>query len=142
MPCRAVLTAALVAFLNFPARLVVCLCLQGACSGCPSSSVTLKSGIENMLMHYIPEVKQVVEVGGEQAASGLLELQQTWVVHTDNRRTRHYGVGGGGGGGVCCMLSEVWTGFAVMRLRIRQLRSKRHSRLKQHRSCLGVSVGA
>jgi len=35
---------------------------QGACSGCPSSSVTLKSGIENMLMHYIPEVKQVVEV--------------------------------------------------------------------------------
>jgi Fe-S cluster biogenesis protein NfuA len=38
--------------------------LQGACSGCPSSSVTLKSGIENMLMHYIPEVKQVVEVSG------------------------------------------------------------------------------
>jgi hypothetical protein len=35
---------------------------QGACSGCPSSAVTLKSGIENMLMHYIPEVKQVVEV--------------------------------------------------------------------------------
>jgi hypothetical protein len=39
--------------------------LQGACSGCPSSTVTLKSGIENMLMHYIPEVKGVVEVGGE-----------------------------------------------------------------------------
>lgn len=39
--------------------------LQGACSGCPSSSVTLKSGIENMLMHYIPEVKQVVEVSFE-----------------------------------------------------------------------------
>jgi hypothetical protein len=38
------------------------LLLQGACSGCPSSSVTLKSGIENMLMHYIPEVKQVIEV--------------------------------------------------------------------------------
>jgi hypothetical protein len=36
--------------------------LQGACSGCPSSTVTLKSGIENMLMHYIPEVKNVVEV--------------------------------------------------------------------------------
>ncbi|KAE8682020.1 NFU1 iron-sulfur cluster scaffold-like protein [Hibiscus syriacus] len=29
--------------------------MQGACSGCPSSSVTLKSGIENMLMHYVPE---------------------------------------------------------------------------------------
>ncbi|KAG0497283.1 hypothetical protein HPP92_001974 [Vanilla planifolia] len=33
--------------------------MQGACSGCPSSSVTLKSGIENMLMHYVPEVKRV-----------------------------------------------------------------------------------
>ena len=40
---------------------VVFLQLQGACSGCPSSSITLKSGIENMLMHYIPEVKEVVE---------------------------------------------------------------------------------
>lgn len=40
---------------------VVTLKMQGACSGCPSSSVTLKSGIENMLMHYIPEVKQVRE---------------------------------------------------------------------------------
>ena len=35
--------------------------MQGACSGCPSSSITLKSGIENMLMHYVPEVKSVVE---------------------------------------------------------------------------------
>ena len=31
--------------------------LAGSCSGCPSSSVTLKSGVENMLMHYIPEVR-------------------------------------------------------------------------------------
>lgn len=36
--------------------------MMGACSGCPSSGVTLKSGIENMLMHYIPEVKSVREV--------------------------------------------------------------------------------
>jgi Fe-S cluster biogenesis protein NfuA len=36
---------------------IVKLKMQGACSGCPSSSVTLKSGIENMLMHYVPEVK-------------------------------------------------------------------------------------
>ncbi|CAF1927898.1 hypothetical protein YC2023_058732 [Brassica napus] len=34
---------------------IVKLRLQGACSGCPSSSVTLKSGIENMLIHYVPE---------------------------------------------------------------------------------------
>nr|CAD1816935.1 unnamed protein product [Ananas comosus var. bracteatus] len=38
---------------------IVKLRMQGACSGCPSSSVTLKSGIENMLMHYVPEVKGV-----------------------------------------------------------------------------------
>ncbi|KAL4423360.1 hypothetical protein ABPG77_004291 [Micractinium sp. CCAP 211/92] len=40
---------------------VVTLKMMGACSGCPSSAVTLKSGIENMLMHYIPEVRGVVE---------------------------------------------------------------------------------
>jgi Fe-S cluster biogenesis protein NfuA len=33
--------------------------MQGSCSGCPSSSATLKSGIENMLRHYIPEVVEV-----------------------------------------------------------------------------------
>ena len=38
---------------------VVTLEMQGSCSGCPSSSATLKGGIENMLMHYIPEVKEV-----------------------------------------------------------------------------------
>ncbi|XP_074290586.1 nifU-like protein 4, mitochondrial isoform X1 [Silene latifolia] len=42
-----------------PENGIVKLQLQGACSGCPSSSVTLKSGIENMLMHYVPEVKGV-----------------------------------------------------------------------------------
>lgn len=38
---------------------VVFLSLHGACSGCPSSSLTLKSGIENMLKHYVPEVSKV-----------------------------------------------------------------------------------
>ncbi len=38
---------------------IVFLELQGACSGCPSSTVTLKNGIENMLKHYIPEVTEV-----------------------------------------------------------------------------------
>ena len=33
--------------------------LQGSCSGCPSSKMTLKQGVENLLCHYIPEVKQV-----------------------------------------------------------------------------------
>ena len=38
---------------------VVYLHMQGACSGCPSSTMTLKAGIENMLRHYIPEVTEV-----------------------------------------------------------------------------------
>ncbi len=33
--------------------------LQGSCSGCPSSIMTLKQGVQNMLKHYIPEVKEV-----------------------------------------------------------------------------------
>ena len=38
---------------------VVYLEMKGACSGCPSSTATLKAGIENMLRHYIPEVVEV-----------------------------------------------------------------------------------
>ncbi len=38
---------------------VVFLHLQGSCAGCPSSTMTLKAGIENMLRHYIPEVTEV-----------------------------------------------------------------------------------
>lgn len=38
---------------------VVTLHLQGSCSGCPSSTATLKQGIENLLRHYIPEVREV-----------------------------------------------------------------------------------
>ena len=40
-------------------RGVVYLHMQGACAGCPSSSLTLKMGIENLLRHYIPEVSEV-----------------------------------------------------------------------------------
>lgn len=38
---------------------VVYLTMQGACSGCPSSSATLKQGIEGLLKHYVPEVTEV-----------------------------------------------------------------------------------
>ena len=38
---------------------VVWLNMRGACSGCPSSSATLKAGVENMLKHYVPEVTRV-----------------------------------------------------------------------------------
>jgi Fe-S cluster biogenesis protein NfuA len=41
---------------------IVRLHMQGACSGCPSSTATLKHGIENMLRHYVPEVVAVEQV--------------------------------------------------------------------------------
>ena len=41
---------------------IVRLHMQGACSGCPSSRATLKHGIENMLRHYVPEVRSVEQV--------------------------------------------------------------------------------
>ncbi|EDQ90513.1 uncharacterized protein MONBRDRAFT_24367 [Monosiga brevicollis MX1] len=45
---------------------IVQLRLSGACTGCPSSIFTLKNGVENMLMHYIPEVEGVEQVFDEE----------------------------------------------------------------------------
>jgi Fe-S cluster biogenesis protein NfuA len=58
--------------------------LAGSCVGCPSSSVTLKQGVENMLMHYIPEVKNVVALdepepegdGGEASSAAAVEPEE------------------------------------------------------------------
>lgn len=44
--------------------------LAGSCVGCPSSAVTLRNGVENMLMHYIPEVKGIIDVTGQEPADG------------------------------------------------------------------------
>ena len=41
---------------------VVTVKLQGSCSGCPSSTMTLKQGVQNLLCHYIPEIKEVIAV--------------------------------------------------------------------------------
>lgn len=43
---------------------IVFLAMRGACAGCPSSTLTLKSGIENLLKHFIPEVVEVRAVNG------------------------------------------------------------------------------
>lgn len=50
-----------ITFENFD-KGIVYLRLSGACSGCPSSTVTLKNGVENMLRHYVPEVLEVRQV--------------------------------------------------------------------------------
>lgn len=49
---------------------VVTVQLAGSCVGCPSSSVTLKQGVENMLMHYVPEVTSVVSLEAEEGEEG------------------------------------------------------------------------
>jgi len=36
--------------------------LQGSCSGCPSTTMTLKEGVQNLLCHYLPEVKEVIAI--------------------------------------------------------------------------------
>ena len=41
---------------------IVTVNLQGSCSGCPSSTMTLKRGVQNLLCHYLPEVKEVVAI--------------------------------------------------------------------------------
>ena len=41
---------------------IVIVSLQGSCSGCPSSTMTLKQGVQNLLCHYIPEIKEVIAI--------------------------------------------------------------------------------
>jgi Fe-S cluster biogenesis protein NfuA len=52
--------------------------LAGSCVGCPSSSVTLRNGVENMLMHYIPEVKGIAEVETESGKEKDQPLKLAW----------------------------------------------------------------
>lgn len=41
---------------------IVYLAMKGACSGCPSSTATLRNGIENLLKHFLPEIKSVEKI--------------------------------------------------------------------------------
>ncbi|XP_060560561.1 NFU1 iron-sulfur cluster scaffold homolog, mitochondrial-like isoform X2 [Ruditapes philippinarum] len=47
---------------------VVKLKMQGSCTGCPSSTVTLKNGVQNMLQFYIPDVTEVIQVDDEEVS--------------------------------------------------------------------------
>lgn len=55
---------------------IVTVRLAGSCVGCPSSSVTLKQGVENMLMHYIPEVKTVIAEEEEELPGPAEEMME------------------------------------------------------------------
>jgi len=63
---------------------IVSVRLAGSCVGCPSSSITLRNGVENMLQHYIAEVKGIEEVGGEGGDDdeGDQELKLSYEPHT------------------------------------------------------------
>lgn len=52
--------------------------LVGSCTGCPSSTVTLKNGIQNMLQFYIPEVDTVEQVKDIDSISGPLRLHENF----------------------------------------------------------------
>ena len=62
-----------ITFLRFEEQTgIVYVEMKGSCAGCPSSAVTLKNGIENMLKHYVPEVKEVL---AEDAKNSQFECQ-------------------------------------------------------------------
>lgn len=50
--------------------------MAGSCVGCPSSTATLRNGVENMLTHYIPEVKGIEQVKDEVEEAGERELEE------------------------------------------------------------------
>ena len=64
--------------------------LAGSCVGCPSSSVTLKQGVENMLMHYIPEVTSVVALEEEEEEEETLRAGDVKVESTAKSQQKSY----------------------------------------------------
>jgi hypothetical protein len=69
---------------------VVRLKLEGACTSCPSSIITLKNGIENMLQFYIPEVKSVEQVKQVSEFDSRIEIQIIIGILLSNKgRDRH-----------------------------------------------------
>lgn len=63
---------------------IVTLKMLGACSGCPSSAITLKNGIENMMSHYVPEVKGVVEAPADESEQAGLAAFNELEKHLSN----------------------------------------------------------
>eukprot|EP00594_Rhizosolenia_setigera_P019980 CAMPEP_0178978188 /NCGR_PEP_ID=MMETSP0789-20121207/24991_1 /TAXON_ID=3005 /ORGANISM="Rhizosolenia setigera, Strain CCMP 1694" /LENGTH=233 /DNA_ID=CAMNT_0020667841 /DNA_START=216 /DNA_END=917 /DNA_ORIENTATION=- len=67
---------------------IVTVKLAGSCVGCPSSSVTLKNGVENMLMHYIPEVTGVTAEEEEEEGDNDVVVEQT--VSEEDKKMKSY----------------------------------------------------
>ena len=73
---------------------VVKLKMQGSCTSCPSSIVTLKNGVQNMLQFYIPEVVSVEQIFDEADDMQVLFQCSGWVLHTCN--SHHFPLAGNG----------------------------------------------
>lgn len=63
--------------------------LVGACRTCSSSTITLRNGIENMLMHYIPEVKGVEQIVDQEDQVSALEFEKFEKELTKNKKTEN-----------------------------------------------------
>jgi Fe-S cluster biogenesis protein NfuA len=63
-------------YMGFNDQGIVLLKLKGSCRTCDSSAITLKNGIENMLMHYLPEVKGVQQVLDEADEISIREFEK------------------------------------------------------------------
>ncbi len=76
-------------FIKFDENRIVWLLMKGSCSGCPSSGATLKHGIQNMIMHYVPEVEGVEEWIDERlktvSESALAELEAKLAATKDEK---------------------------------------------------------
>ena len=82
----------MISFINYDLKIVnnqlfyvIIVRFQGACSTCPSSIVTLKSGIENMLQFYVPEVNSVEQVGTECRTGGGMYIYPVGVHPPESR---------------------------------------------------------
>ncbi len=64
--------------------------LAGSCVGCPSSLGTLKNGVENMLMHYIPEVKGVEAINDVEEEEDAVFVEQSKSDDGDQKKAKSY----------------------------------------------------
>lgn len=69
---------------------IVQVSLAGSCVGCPSSLGTLKNGVENMLTHYIPEVKGVEAINDESEADGGVVVEKTTTAEPETKKNKTY----------------------------------------------------
>lgn len=97
--------------------------LVGSCTGCPSSTVTLKNGIQNMLQFYVPEVDNVEQVGDINPSKLFMRTSFAYLTTVIMTFIIHY-----------CIF------FHLIRLRMKWMRSTRRCLQKWRRNCKTFSI--